>query len=98
MGSTTQGKHQVPFAYAPSHVVTEEMGGEKVILDLHQSRYCSLNGVGSRMFALLQERSSLEEVVLAITEEYDADPDTVRRDLLELIDRLVKEGLLVVNA
>jgi hypothetical protein len=37
-------------------------------------------------------------VVQALTEEYDADPESIRRDLVELIDRLVHEGLLVVNA
>jgi hypothetical protein len=98
MGISTDNSSKKPFAHAPSYVVTEDMGSEKVILDLQQSRYCSLNGVGSRMFALVQERPTLEEVVFAITEEYAADADTVRRDLLDLIDRLLREGLLVVNA
>jgi hypothetical protein len=98
MGLSTVNNSKAPFAYAPSHVVTEDMGGEMVILDLQQSRYCSLNGVGSRMFALVQERPNLEQVVLVIAEEYEADADTVRSDLLDLIDRLVREGLLVVNA
>jgi len=89
---------QTSFARTPSHVVTEDMGGETVILDLGQSRYCSLDGVGTRMLTLVQERQSLDEVVQALTEEYDAEPESIRRDLVELIDRLVHEGLLVVNA
>ena len=92
------GSTQSSFARTPGHVVTEDMGGETVILDLQQSRYCSLNGVGSRMLTLVQEKLSLDEVVQALVEEYDADAKSIRQDLAELIDRLVREGLLVVNA
>jgi hypothetical protein len=90
-------KAQTSFARTPGHVVTEDMGEETVILDLEQSRYCSLNGVGSRMFVLVQEKPSLDEVIRVLGEEYDIDIETVRQDIVELIDRLVKEGLLVVN-
>lgn len=97
MEARTDSSGLKPYAHTPSSVISEDMGGEKVILDLKQSRYCSLNGVGSRMFALVQEKESLAEVVQILTEEYDADPETIRQDLQELIDRLVREGLLVVN-
>jgi hypothetical protein len=85
------------YGRKPPHVLMEDVGGELVLLDLERSLYCSLNGVGSRMFVLAQEKGSLEEVVQALTEEYDADAESIRADLADLIDRLVKERLLIVN-
>jgi hypothetical protein len=53
-----------------------------------------MNSVGRRMWTLLAEENSLNEVRNVIVSEYDASPERVDEDLKELIAGLETAGLL----
>lgn len=75
------------------HAVFREMDGEAVILDLESGTYFGLNTVGTRMWQLIEEHVRLRPVVEALEREYDAAPDVLERDLIELVSRLVDRRL-----
>jgi coenzyme PQQ synthesis protein D (PqqD) len=75
-------------------VVTRELDGEAIILNLASGVYFGLDPVGTRMWQLIAERARLQDVLDAVREEYDAPVDIVAADLLRLVDDLLGHGLV----
>lgn len=69
-------------------------GDETIVLSLPSSRYFTITGVGTRLFELLAEDTSLDELVETIVDEYEVDPVTARRDIEAFLDRLRDVALL----
>lgn len=70
------------------------IGGETIVLDLPSSQYFAITGVGSRVFQLLAEEQSMEDLVAAVVTEYEVDEPTARRDVGAFVDRLRQAQLL----
>lgn len=64
-----------------SDISTRVLGDETIVLHLPSSRYLSVNGVGSRLFELLADDRSVDELVSVIVEEYEIDAVSARRDI-----------------
>ncbi|PRX45623.1 coenzyme PQQ synthesis protein D (PqqD) [Prauserella shujinwangii] len=77
-----------------SDISARTLGDETIVLSLPSSRYFSITGVGTRVFELLQRDVTLDELVGTITEEYDVDADSARRDIELFLDRLRDAELL----
>ncbi len=71
--------------------------GESVLLNLDTENYFGLNAVGSRMWALLTTAPSIEHAYTVLLEEYEVEPDELRRDLDALIEQLVEHRLVEVH-
>jgi hypothetical protein len=84
----------MPLRLSPD-VVFRELDGEAVILDLASGSYFGLNDVGTRVWQLIDQGSTIERVLDTVAEEYEADRETIVRDVLRLIDELRARGLLV---
>ena len=74
-------------------VVFRELGGEAVLLNLKTGAYFGLDAVGTRVWQLLVEHSSVAQVMEAMLDEYDIDRERLERDLLELCGELCATGL-----
>jgi hypothetical protein len=70
------------------------IGGETIVLDLPNSQYFAITGVGSRVFELLGEDRTLDDLVTTIVAEFEVDEPTARRDVLAFVDRLHQARLL----
>lgn len=70
------------------------IGGETIVLDLPNSQYFAITGVGSRVFELLGEDRTLDDLVTTIVAEYEVDEPTARRDVRTFVDRLHQAQLL----
>lgn len=77
-----------------SDISARTIGDETIVLSLPTSRYFTITGVGTRVFELLAEDASLDELVGTITEEYEVEPATARRDIEAFLDRLRDAQLL----
>jgi hypothetical protein len=74
---------------------TRTIGNETIVLSLPDSRYFSVTGIGSRVFELLGEDRTLDELVEAVVGEYEVDEATARRDVETFVGRLREARLLV---
>jgi Coenzyme PQQ synthesis protein D (PqqD) len=74
--------------------VSSDLGGEVAILDLKAGVYYGLDAVGARIWSLIQEPRTVNEIRDILLEEYDVEPERCERDLLALLRRLADEGLV----
>ena len=78
-------------------VLSQEVSGEVVLLDLNSENYFGLDEIGTRMWQLFKEHTCLKEVYGIILEEYDVDGHQLERDLEEIITKLVEAGLVEMS-
>jgi hypothetical protein len=78
--------------------VSSDLGGEVAILDLKAGVYYGLDAVGARIWSLIQEPRTVNEIRNILLEEYEVEPERCERDLLVLLQRLANEGLIEVEA
>lgn len=70
------------------------IGDETIVLSLPASRYFTIGGVGTRVFELLAEDRSIEDLIGVIVDEYEIAPDIARRDIQAFLDKLRDAQLL----
>jgi hypothetical protein len=71
-----------------------DVNGEIVALHVEKGQCYGMNAVASRVWALLAEPTSPEQICTRLTEEFDVDADTCRADVAALIADLKSEGLI----
>jgi hypothetical protein len=77
-----------------SDISARTIGGETIVLDLPSSQYFAITGIGSRVFELLTEERTLDDLVATILTEYEVDEAVARRDVEAFVDRLRQAQLL----
>ena len=80
-----------------TEVLSQEVSGETVLLDLQSESYFGLDAVGTRIWQLLQENNRLQQVFDTMLEEYDVDEKELEKDLNELLDKLLEEKLITIE-
>ena len=81
----------------PQDVLFRDVAGEAVILNLETGKYFGLDGVGTRMWALLAEHGSVETAYWALLDEYEVNAEQLQSDLFKLIDDLAGHQLLKID-
>ena len=56
--------------------------------------YFSLDEVGSRVWRMCDGQHTVREIALTLSREYDANAETIDRDVRALLDELSREQLL----
>jgi hypothetical protein len=74
--------------------VSSDLGGEVAILHLNAGVYYGLEAVGARIWSLIQEPRTVEEIRDILASEYEVEPDRCESDLIALLQRLADEGLI----
>ena len=77
--------------------VSCKLGEEAAILGLKNSVYYGLNAVGARIWELLREPKSLEEVQSTILNEYDVSLEQAEGDLRQFLRGMMAEGLIELS-
>lgn len=65
-----------------------------IVLDIRQGQMFNLNLVGSIILELLESGSTDEQIVAVISREFNADIETVRKDVAEFLEELKARKLL----
>jgi len=78
-------------------VLSQEVSGETVLLDLNNENYFGLNEVGTRIWQLLQEQDNLEKIYEILLDEYEVDAKQLRTDFDDIINQLKDTGLVKIK-
>ena len=81
----------------PDDVLISRLQEESVILNLDSERYYGLDDVGTRFLSALTTSESIEAAYETLVKEYNVDGQLLRRDLLELVENLVEQGLIQIS-
>lgn len=82
---------------AASDQISCPLGDESAILNLKNSVYYGLDPVGAHVWKLLGEPKSVGELRDALLSEYDVEAGRCEQDLLELLEKMRREGLIEVR-
>ena len=81
----------------PEHVLSRKLDDEMVLLNLDSGEYFGLNDTGTRVWELLADGHSGEEVTERLTEEFEVTEEVAAAHVASLCDELVTAGLLVAS-
>jgi Coenzyme PQQ synthesis protein D (PqqD) len=84
-------------AVQPPDVLSQELDGELVFLNLRTESYFSLDRTGSEMFRALIDGPTIEVAYDRLRDRYAASPEAMQRDLRTLIERCMVQGLLELD-
>lgn len=76
-------------------VAAKVIDGEAIIINLTTGVYYSMDGVGGRVWSLLEAHNDADAIVDAICSEYEVTAEQSRQNVLGLTAQLVEEGLLL---
>jgi hypothetical protein len=74
--------------------VSCDLNGEAAILQLDQSVYFGLKGVGAQVWLALEQPQSLAELNRRVCQEFDVDAARAEADLMKFLSELEAAGLV----
>ena len=78
----------------PEAVVSRELDGETIVLNLETGIYFGLDMVATDIWKALRMGGSLQDALENVMGLYDVDASVVREDLLQLVNQLATKGLV----
>ena len=79
-------------------VLTQEVSGEMVLMDLSSEQYFGLDAVGTRIWNLLDQATAPADLLSILLREYEVEQHQLESDIEELLGQLLEAGLLRVGA
>ena len=76
--------------------ISVELAGEVVILSTKSGVYYGLDEVGARIWHLLKEPQTVQDLLDTILQEFDTTADQCEPDMLSLLDDLSSKGLVEI--
>jgi hypothetical protein len=78
--------------------VAVEVEGRVVMMSVDQGMYFGLEGVGPRIWSLLEEPRSVRDICETLAAEFDVDAATCEREVLSFLGELRSAELVRVHA
>jgi len=79
-------------------VISQEVSGETVLLDLESENYFGLDEVGTRIWQLIKESGDLQVIYRTLLEEYEVEEERLQADLEVLLGEIAELGLITLQA
>jgi len=76
--------------------ISGRLHDELVMMDIDRGKYFSLNPVATRIWDLLEESKSIDELCGVLIEEYEVDSEQCRSEVEEHLNEMVKMGLVII--
>ncbi len=74
-----------------------DLSGEKVMVDFEQGKYFLIKGTGNDIWDLIQEETTIGNIVESLMEEYDVETETCHASVVSFLDRLAGAGLVTLE-
>jgi hypothetical protein len=78
-------------------VISQEVSGETVLLDLESENYFGLDEVGTRIWQLIKESGDLRAICNTLLEEYEVGEERLQTDLESLLGEISGLGLITLK-
>ncbi|MBU3956713.1 PqqD family protein [Patescibacteria group bacterium] len=78
-------------------ILTKFVNEKAFILDSEKAEVRSLNETASFIWRNLKKGTPIKEIIESVTDEYKVDEATAKKDVLNLLKKYLKEGLIAVR-
>lgn len=78
-------------------VILRSLGESFLLLNQKENTYFSLNATAGQMLKYLCASQSYEDIISKIKEEFDSPEYMIRKDLDQLREELLAQGLILVE-
>lgn len=75
-------------------VLTAQLHGEAILLDMRTKRYYRLNATGAMIWKGLEAALPTHEIVDALVQEFEVEPTTARAETERVLDEFRARGLI----
>lgn len=81
----------------PKYVMFSLVDEDAFLLNTKTNKYFLLEEVGARFWGLLKDGLSLRDAHQTLEKEYDVEPAQLEKDLIELLEKLLENGLVEIH-
>ena len=85
------------FRANTEEVAAKVIDGEAIIINLTTGVYYSMDGLGGKIWSLLEDHHDVDSIVESILSEYEVPADQCRTDVLGLASQLLEEDLVLAS-
>jgi Coenzyme PQQ synthesis protein D (PqqD) len=78
-------------------ILSVDIDSEMVLLDMKSEKYFGFDEVGASIWREMQKNNSLAGVYEVLLEEYNVEPEVLRRDLLDFAKQLEARGMITLK-
>lgn len=80
----------------PNNIVSD-MGGEKVMLSIHNGKYYNLGSTGGQIWDMIHEPIAVEQLIQKLMDEYQVERSVCEEHVISFLGHMSKEGLIILN-
>ena len=73
-----------------------EIDGEKVMMHIENGKYYAMNEVGSRIWDLIENPISVEQLIITLYNEYEVERSTCEKAVFDFLESVYNENLIEV--
>lgn len=77
-----------------SGIITADLNGETVMMDIATGQYYNLGEVGGRIWEILEKTMSRDALVDLLIKEYDVSREQCEKDIEPFLEQLLNSGLM----
>ena len=78
-------------------LVVSEIDGETVMMSVERGNYYGMDLIGSRIWEIVKEPQSLNDIVKHLTKEYNVSKDQCEKDVIEYLIKLSEENIIEIT-
>ena len=78
-------------------IMTADMNGSAVTMDIATGKYYNLGETGGAIWNLLDQEKTVEELIVALTAEYNISKEQCAKEMIPFLESLIKKGLLIIR-
>jgi hypothetical protein len=79
----------------PENMVSD-MDGEKVILSIKNGKYYNLGAIGSEIWTLIDQQTTMNHIINNLLTKYDISLEDCCNQVNEFLDQLLREELIQI--
>lgn len=88
----------LPIKAKPSdEVLFQQMNDEAVLLNMTSEHYFGLNSIGMRIWELISQDDSVNNVFTALLKEYNVEEEMLKADLTDILCALEDDQLVTLE-
>lgn len=77
-------------------MLSTKVDDEVMMLGIENGKYYGLNTVGSRIWELIKDPISIQDLCTLLMEEFDVDSETCLSQTIELVDSLLENNCVKI--